>query len=61
MQDERFAKFAAAELAEIEIIEPDLVEDFLVVRESKTYPGYFGSYDRFNEIRDYVDTLNIYF
>jgi len=57
MQDEKFAKFAAAELAEIEIIEPDSVEDFVVIREAKAYPAYFGSYDRFDEIRDYVDSI----
>ena len=27
----------------------------LVLRVEKTYPAYFGTYDRFDEIRDYVD------
>ena len=55
--DDKFARFAAAELAEIGIIEANAVEDFVVIREPKAYPAYFGSYDRFSEIRDYVDGI----
>jgi hypothetical protein len=37
------------------------VRDRVVIRVPKTYPAYFGTYDRFQEIRDYTDTLaNLY-
>ena len=29
----------------------------MVIRVPKTYPAYFGSYDRFKVIRDYLDTF----
>ena len=29
--------------------------DATVLRVPKTYPAYFGTYERFHEIRDYVD------
>jgi len=61
MQDADFAKLATDELVKIDIIEADAVEDFVVIREAKAYPAYFGSYDRFSEIRDYVDKIeNLY-
>jgi protoporphyrinogen oxidase len=31
------------------------VIDSTVLRMEKTYPAYFGTYDRFAEIREYVD------
>jgi protoporphyrinogen oxidase len=31
------------------------VEDYHVVHVPKTYPAYFGSYDRFHVIRGYLD------
>ena len=35
--------------------------DFNVVRVPKTYPAYFGTYDRFEELRKYVDQYdNLY-
>lgn len=29
----------------------------MVVRMPKTYPGYFGTYDRFDDLRKYIDTF----
>ena len=31
------------------------VLDATVIRVPKTYPAYFGTYDRFDEVREYVD------
>ena len=31
--------------------------DATVIRMPKTYPAYFGTYDRFDEVREYVDSL----
>jgi protoporphyrinogen oxidase len=59
--EESMAKLAADELAKIGIIERQDVRDAVVVRMAKTYPAYFGLYDRFQEVRDYVDAIpNLY-
>jgi protoporphyrinogen oxidase len=43
------------ELHRIGIIDGADVLDGTVIRVEKTYPAYFGAYDRFDEIRQYVD------
>ena len=55
--DESMAKLAADELAKIDIIEREDVRDAVVIRMAKTYPAYFGLYDRFQEVREYVDAI----
>jgi protoporphyrinogen oxidase len=52
--DEEVAKFAIAEVEKIGILRADAVRDWHVVRVPKTYPAYFGTYDRFDEIVSYV-------
>jgi protoporphyrinogen oxidase len=53
--DERMVALAIEELGRIGIINPAEVLDSTVLRVEKTYPAYFGTYDRFNEIREHVD------
>ncbi len=55
LPDEEMARFAIAEVAKIGILKAEDVEDSHVVRVPKTYPAYFGSYDRFDVIRNYLD------
>jgi protoporphyrinogen oxidase len=55
LSDERMAALATEELSRIGIIEPSEVLDSTVLRMAKTYPAYFGTYDRFPEIREHVD------
>ncbi|MCK5050859.1 MAG: NAD(P)/FAD-dependent oxidoreductase [Candidatus Cloacimonetes bacterium] len=57
MPDEEFTEFAISELEKIEIINKNDVLDSTVIRMPKTYPAYFGSYDKFNDIRDHVDKI----
>ena len=57
LSDEEMAKFAIAEIARIGILKVEDVEDSHVVRVPKTYPAYFGSYDRFDVIRNYLDSF----
>ncbi len=53
--------FATDEMVKIGIIEASDVLDACVIRMPKTYPAYFGSYDRFGEIRDYISRFeNLY-
>ena len=53
--DEEMAALAQEELDHIGIIDRDDVLDSTVIRMPKTYPAYFGTYDRFEEVRKYVD------
>jgi protoporphyrinogen oxidase len=57
LTDSEFSKMAIEELAKIDIIDPTDVLDWHVVRIPKAYPGYFGSYDRFDTLRSFVDDI----
>ena len=53
--DAELQELAVEELAAIDILEPENALDSVVIRVPKTYPAYFGSYDRFDTLREYVD------
>ena len=53
--DEGLIQLGREELHRIGIIDNADVLDGTVIRMEKTYPAYFGSYNRFDEIREYVD------
>lgn len=53
--DADMIKLGSEELAKIGIIESHTILDATVIRMPKTYPGYFGTYTRFDEIRTWVD------
>jgi protoporphyrinogen oxidase len=55
MSDDELIRLGTAELSKIDIVDEAQVLDGTVLRMDKTYPAYFGSYDRFAEIRNYVD------
>jgi protoporphyrinogen oxidase len=55
MPDEDLKVFAVKELEKIGILNPAEVLDAHVVRVPKTYPAYFGTYNRFDELRTWVD------
>jgi len=55
LSDEDMVALAKEELSRIGIIEAAEAIDATVLRMEKTYPAYFGSYDRFAEIREHVD------
>jgi protoporphyrinogen oxidase len=57
MEDEALRRFAIAEVARIGILEADAVSDGHVVRVPKTYPAYFGTYERFDELRTFTDSF----
>ncbi len=57
MPDDELKKFAIAEVAKINILRAEDVRDAHVVRVPKTYPAYFGTYARFDELRDFTDTF----
>jgi protoporphyrinogen oxidase len=57
MADDDLKKFAIAEVAKIGILDAADVSDAHVVRVPKTYPAYFGTYARFDEVKDFTNTI----
>jgi protoporphyrinogen oxidase len=57
MPDEELKRFAISEVAKIGILNAEDVSDGHVVRVPKTYPAYFGTYDRFSELREFTDSF----
>ena len=57
LPDAEMAALAKQELEKIGILKQDDVLDATVIRMEKTYPAYFGTYDRFPEIRAFTDGL----
>lgn len=55
LPDDRMVALAIEELSRIGIIDSSEVLDSTVLRMEKTYPAYFGTYDRFAEIRAHID------
>ncbi len=55
--DEQLKQLAVEELSRIGIIEKSAMLDSVVLRMPKAYPAYFGTYSRFNEIREYLDSF----
>jgi protoporphyrinogen oxidase len=55
MPDDELKTFAASELEKIGILRTSEVLDACVVRVPKTYPAYFGTYSRFDELRAFTD------
>lgn len=59
--DSAFIRFAIRELSAIGIIEENEVVDATILREEKAYPSYFGTYNQFNIIKDYLkEFTNLY-
>ena len=53
--DKDLINFAIDEVARIGILKPEEVRDSCAFRVPKTYPAYFGTYERFDEIIRYMD------
>jgi protoporphyrinogen oxidase len=53
--DSDMIALAAEEMERIGVISRSEILDATVIRVPKTYPAYFGSYDRFPELREYLD------
>ncbi|PSL45694.1 protoporphyrinogen oxidase [Chitinophaga niastensis] len=55
LKDEEIKQLAISELEKIGLAAVANVLDTTVLRMEKTYPAYFGTYDRFDTIRQYID------
>lgn len=54
MADHDIAQLAVRELQKIGLANNSDVLDTTVLRVEKTYPAYFGAYERFDEVKEYV-------
>ncbi|MBW8688186.1 NAD(P)/FAD-dependent oxidoreductase [Chitinophaga rhizophila] len=57
MPDDKIAALAIRELQKIGLANASDVLDSTVLRVEKTYPAYFGAYERFDEVKKYVNTF----
>ncbi len=57
MADDDLKAFAIAEVAKIGILDAADVSDAHVVRVPKTYPAYFGTYNRFDELKTFTNSI----
>jgi protoporphyrinogen oxidase len=61
MEEGQFLEFAIAELEKIGLIESKDVIGSTLVRVPRAYPAYFGAYNQFGYLRDYLDRFsNLY-
>ncbi len=57
MSDEDFISFAISELEKIDVLEPGVVRDSVRIKVKKAYPAYFGVYNEFDKVREYLDGI----
>jgi len=57
MSNENFTDFAIKELEKIDIINANEIIDSVVIKVQKTYPAYFGTYNKFDIIRNFTDNF----
>lgn len=57
MSDDELKALAKTEMAKIGLLDEADVEDAVVIRMPKAYPAYFGSYARFDVVREYLDSI----
>jgi len=58
MTDDEFAALGVKEMVTLGLIsDTECVMDFHVERVKKAYPAYFDTYDRIDELREYLDTI----
>lgn len=61
MSDAEFTDFAIGELTKIGIIDRFAVKSSVRIKVKKAYPAYFGAYDRFDEVKTWLDSVeNLY-
>ena len=57
MSDENFTKMAIEEMVRLGFILAEDVLDSTIIRQPKAYPGYFGTYNDFDKVKDYLNTV----
>ena len=57
LDDNAIKDLAVSEMVQMGFINHDNFLDAVVIRMPKTYPAYFGTYNRFDEITEFVDKI----
>ncbi|MDD4004044.1 MAG: NAD(P)/FAD-dependent oxidoreductase [Elusimicrobiaceae bacterium] len=57
LSDREISAIAAGELEKIGVADRADILDSTIVRSRKTYPVYYGTYERFSEIREFTDGI----
>ena len=61
LPDAEMLRLGVAEMQQLRLAAPEDQLDGVVIRMPKAYPGYYGSYARFDELRTYLDGFaNLY-
>jgi len=61
MSDEEFTSFAKDEVVKIGIVDKEDILDQIRIKVDKAYPAYFGVYDKFNNVKEYLNSIdNLY-
>ncbi len=55
MSDEDFINFAINELIKIDLIEKESIIDSTIIRTKNAYPAYYGTYNKFDAVRNFTD------
>jgi protoporphyrinogen oxidase len=55
LPDDEFGEFAVGELVSLGLISREDVLDRVVLHVPKAYPAYFGTYESFDRLREYID------
>lgn len=58
LADDKIKELAQTELAQIDIIDRADVCDAVVIKTPKAYPAYFGSYDRIDLVKEFLDKFD---
>lgn len=59
--DENIINFGISELEKLNVTEKTRIKKSKVIRIKKAYPSYFGSYDKFDELKSYLNSIdNLY-
>ena len=57
MGEDEFIAMATRELEKIGILEPGAVLDACLKKVRKAYPAYYGTYQQFDEVRNFLDSI----
>jgi protoporphyrinogen oxidase len=57
MTDDALIDLAKREMRQIGMAEPDDCVDAMVLKMPKAYPGYYGAYEHFDEVRAFLDGI----
>jgi protoporphyrinogen oxidase len=57
MPDDELKRLGLQEMRHLKLAEPQEHLDSVVIRMPKAYPGYFGTYGSFDELRKYLDAI----